>query len=177
MKKGATGFKGTTKIPWDKKIAYKFVVDGQWLVNDREPTENDNSGNVNNIYTAPSQPTPLENPVTVPTATVNGFAVEPKLNGHAEVATEVKLTPNGSAVAASDNGKPATMTSEKAVNTESSLPQMLSDLASTIAARHGTNSALQYVATGFGAAVHSVVGVDPINAQKVSYFSAPLNTF
>lgn len=46
-------------------------------------------------------------------------------------------------------------------------PQMLADLANTIVARDGTSSTLEYVASGLGAAMHSVVGVDPINIQKV----------
>lgn len=46
-------------------------------------------------------------------------------------------------------------------------PQLLSDLANTIVARDGTSSALDYVASGLGAAMHGVVGMDPINIQKV----------
>ena len=46
-------------------------------------------------------------------------------------------------------------------------PPLLSDLASTIAARDGTSSALDYVASGLGAAMHGAVGMDPINTQKV----------
>lgn len=63
-------------------------------------------------------------------------------------------------------------------------PQLLSDLANTIVARDGASSALDYVASGLGAAMHGVVGVDPINIQKVcksilimSILSAPFFSF
>lgn len=48
------------------------------------------------------------------------------------------------------------------------LPQLVSNLAETLAAREGTSSALGYVTSGLGVAIHSVVGVDPINANPVS---------
>lgn len=51
--------------------------------------------------------------------------------------------------------------------TPSGFPQLLSDLANTIVARDGTSSALDYVTSGLGAAMHGVVGMDPINTQKV----------
>ncbi|KAJ3892739.1 hypothetical protein GG344DRAFT_34106, partial [Lentinula edodes] len=62
LQKGEDGFKGTAEINWNEKITYKFVVDGQWVVNNQEPTEADNSGNVNNVRTAPEKPSaPLSN--------------------------------------------------------------------------------------------------------------------
>ena len=58
--------------------------------------------------------------------------------------------------------------SEQAPNASSTgLPQRLSDIADTIAARDGTSSALGYVSSGLGAAIHNVVGIDPINTQQV----------
>ncbi|KAJ3829073.1 carbohydrate-binding module family 48 protein, partial [Lentinula raphanica] len=56
LQKREDGFQGTAEINWNEKIAYKFVVDGQWVVNSQEPTEADNSGNVNNVFTAPEKP-------------------------------------------------------------------------------------------------------------------------
>ena len=49
------GFEAPVLIPWQDKIAYKFIVDGRWMTNDREPTEIDH-GFVNNVYTAPPSP-------------------------------------------------------------------------------------------------------------------------
>lgn len=45
--------------------------------------------------------------------------------------------------------------------------QMTSDVISAIAATEGTGSTLQYIASGIGAAIQSVVGIDPINPEKV----------
>ena len=49
------GFEAPVLIPWQDKIAYKFIVDGRWMTNDTEPTEIDH-GFVNNVYTAPQKP-------------------------------------------------------------------------------------------------------------------------
>ena len=49
-----------------------------------------------------------------------------------------------------------------------SLPQLVSSLASTMVARQGTSSALGYVASGIGAVINNVIGVDPINAGQVN---------
>ncbi|KAI9452936.1 hypothetical protein F5148DRAFT_1234721 [Russula earlei] len=53
------GFETPISIPWNDKIAYKFIVDGRWMTNDTEPTEIDH-GFVNNVYSAPSKPAPPE---------------------------------------------------------------------------------------------------------------------
>ncbi|KAK0191297.1 hypothetical protein F5146DRAFT_594575 [Armillaria mellea] len=58
LAKDGAGFKGSAQIPWDEKIAYKFIVDGEWSIAPSQPTETDSSGNVNNIYIAPSKPLP-----------------------------------------------------------------------------------------------------------------------
>lgn len=135
LQKGEDGFKGTAEINWNEKITYKFVVDGQWVVNNQEPTEADNSGNVNNVRTAPEKPSaPLS----------NGTHEEPK--------------PASEPAA----GKPTTP------GTPSILPQLVSDLAAIMAATDGTSSALGYVASGVGAAIQGVIGLDPINPDQVS---------
>ncbi|EIM85562.1 uncharacterized protein STEHIDRAFT_140162 [Stereum hirsutum FP-91666 SS1] len=64
----ANGFEAPVRIPWQDKITYKFIVDGHWVTSDREPTETDHGGFVNNVYTAPSRPEPpavVEEPPTV----------------------------------------------------------------------------------------------------------------
>ena len=53
------GFEAPIFIPWQDKIAYKFIVDGRWMSNNTEPTEIDH-GYVNNVYTAPPKPPPQE---------------------------------------------------------------------------------------------------------------------
>ncbi|KAK0490671.1 hypothetical protein IW261DRAFT_1433403 [Armillaria novae-zelandiae] len=70
LAKDSSGFKGSTQIPWDEKIAYKFIVDGEWSIAPSQPTETDSSGNVNNIYIAPSKPLPP--PTTMSKTTANG---------------------------------------------------------------------------------------------------------
>lgn len=124
--KEGDGFVGKTGIPWGEKLTYKFIVDGEWTTHPDQPTETDPSGNVNNIYKAPSEPK---------TATA---------------------TANGSAKGAS------------APNTETNV---LSDIATTIAAADGTSSALDYVTSGVGAALHSVIGVDPFGTERVRTLS------
>jgi hypothetical protein len=57
----ADGFEVPILIPWRDKIAYKFIVDGRWVTNDAEPTETDH-GFVNNVYTAPPNPTRVNAP-------------------------------------------------------------------------------------------------------------------
>ncbi|KAJ3797505.1 hypothetical protein GGU11DRAFT_68750 [Lentinula aff. detonsa] len=127
LQKREDGFKGTAELDSNEKIAYKFVVDGQWLVNNQEPTETDNSGNVNNVYLTPEK-----------------LSEAPRTNGILE---ESKLS------------------SENAV-----------DLATIIAATDGTSSALGYVASGVGAAIQGVIGIDPINPDQMSVKS-PVSPF
>lgn len=47
--------------------------------------------------------------------------------------------------------------------------QFISELADTIAARSGTSSAFEYVASGLGKTIHGVVGVDPVNCSQVRH--------
>jgi hypothetical protein len=61
------GFEGVTDIPWGQKIKYKFIVDGEWVVLEDQPTEVDPGGFVNNIYTAPAKP------VTLPSLETTSF--------------------------------------------------------------------------------------------------------
>lgn len=69
--------------------------------------------------------------------------------------------------AAKDIPETATGELEPEATAGGSLPQLVLDIAGTIAARDGTSTTLGYVASGLGAAIQSVVGVDPINADKV----------
>ncbi|KAF9534966.1 hypothetical protein CPB83DRAFT_879223 [Crepidotus variabilis] len=168
LKKTSTGFEGSAKIPWDQTIKYKFIVDGQWLVNRRLPIDVERgSGFVNNVYTAPARPAFVDTPAVLPPVSVNSNV--DKANGPIEAAAKGEKESNGHAVHENGNGNSAAASDKAGDKSEQTkvsgsprLPQLLSDLASTIVAGHGTNSAYQYVTSGFGAAVHSVVGVDPI---------------
>lgn len=55
-----------------------------------------------------------------------------------------------------------------------SLSQFIADFASTVAATDGTTSAAQYVASGVGAAIQGVIGIDPVNTQHVRTFPPSL---
>ncbi|KAA1466000.1 hypothetical protein DENSPDRAFT_887917 [Dentipellis sp. KUC8613] len=53
-----SGFEAPVHVPWGDKIAYKFIVDGRWTTTDSQETEADQSGFINNVYTAPPKPSP-----------------------------------------------------------------------------------------------------------------------
>lgn len=59
LPKGASGFVGNVRVPWNEKVPYKFIVDGKWVTRNDRPTELDGAGNLNNILIAPSKPTPI----------------------------------------------------------------------------------------------------------------------
>jgi hypothetical protein len=141
----------------------------------------DPGGFVNNIYTAPTKP------VILPALETTPFHVEAEkpaaieANSHgtngdsvvAEVAEKSEYTPqtllnHTQPLTGTTDGKIAGTEPKTSDTQTSGFPQLLSDLASTIAARDGTSSALAYVASGLGAAMHSAVGIDPINIPKVS---------
>jgi len=57
LTKTATGFVGTTNIPWNKKILYKYIVDGNWTLLYGRPIEVESkTGFVNHVYIAPPKP-------------------------------------------------------------------------------------------------------------------------
>jgi len=78
LTKTATGFEGRIRIPWDTKIKYKFIVDGEWLVREDQPAEMDPGGYLNNVYFSPKPPPPAvqENGVKEESgeAAINGTA-------------------------------------------------------------------------------------------------------
>jgi hypothetical protein len=190
MTKTPTGFVGTTKIPWGEKIKFKYVVDGKWVLHENQTTETDPGGFVNHVYTAPPAPPAQEAPSTAlnPEQAADSEVAdsaepdkdkEPIPNGHAKngdaAVTEPAEQPAGGIVET-----PAAEAAEEVKNNSDSepkasaiyppgYPQFLSDIADTIVARDGTSSTLDYVASGLGAAIHSVVGVDPINIQQVRH--------
>ncbi|KAG8910194.1 hypothetical protein FRC01_006473, partial [Tulasnella sp. 417] len=56
------------KLPYGEKIDYKYVVDGQWHVNEDFPTTYDWQGNINNYIVTPNEPEPVpEAPKSLPT--------------------------------------------------------------------------------------------------------------
>ncbi|KIK08488.1 carbohydrate-binding module family 48 protein, partial [Laccaria amethystina LaAM-08-1] len=103
LTKTPTGLEATVDIPWGHKIKYKFIVDGQWLVLEDQPTEVDPGGYVNNVYTAPPRPI---------TQHIEGVST----NGKAELAETER----------------ADSLSQAAAVTGPGFPQSLSDIASTV---------------------------------------------
>lgn len=153
--KNETGFHGSTFIPWDTKITYKFVVDSEWVCETTSPTETDASGYTNNVYTSPSKIL-AEPDVAVAT---NGSVAEDKNSSSAPVVAD----PSSEAKSVD-----TTATGEAAAEPGVTISQLASDFVDTIVARDGTSSALGYVTSALGAAIQSQIGVDPINGEKVS---------
>ncbi|EJD01256.1 uncharacterized protein FOMMEDRAFT_135492 [Fomitiporia mediterranea MF3/22] len=56
LNKSDTGFTTSVAVPWDSKILYKFIVDGNWLNHPNQPIETDSNGNVNNVLHTPTKP-------------------------------------------------------------------------------------------------------------------------
>ncbi|KAK9895880.1 carbohydrate-binding module family 48 protein [Cystobasidium minutum MCA 4210] len=44
-------FIATVELPYNTKIAYKYIVNGNWMTNPEEQTETDAAGNTNNVFT------------------------------------------------------------------------------------------------------------------------------
>ncbi|EKM59599.1 carbohydrate-binding module family 48 protein, partial [Phanerochaete carnosa HHB-10118-sp] len=59
-------FEGAVPVPWGRKVAYKYVVDGRWTTTDDQPTEWDPQGFVNNVYSAPARPATPQPPAPEP---------------------------------------------------------------------------------------------------------------
>jgi len=83
LPRSTAGFEGVIKVPWGRKVAYKYIVDGRWTCTDDQPTELDSIGNLNNVFTSPARPStpnvvaPLPTP-TQPAGQVNGFLATAK---------------------------------------------------------------------------------------------------
>ncbi|KAL0070961.1 Cruciform DNA binding protein [Marasmius tenuissimus] len=142
LSKQDSSFKGTVKVPWNEKIAYKFVVDGQWVVNDREPTERDSAGNLNNVYVAPEKPAQVK------------------------AEEQVKAPADGEKITGAPTQESKSDSATSAVSQDPA-PVAFSELKQTVVAAEGTSSTLEYLASGVGAAIRGVFGVDPINADKI----------
>ncbi|KIO30523.1 carbohydrate-binding module family 48 protein [Tulasnella calospora MUT 4182] len=68
MEKTLAGFSAKVKLPYGQKVDYKYVVDGQWAVNEDFPTTYDWQGNINNYIITPNEPEPVpELPKALPT--------------------------------------------------------------------------------------------------------------
>lgn len=131
-----TGFEGTTQIPWEQKIKYKFIVDGIWLVHEDQPTEVDYGGFVNNTYTAPAKPVilPSLESTSLPLGAEKSIAAEANnhtTNGDSVVA-EVVDKPEYTPQPLPKQAQSLTGTDGKCQRDPSDLPHLLSDLASTV---------------------------------------------
>lgn len=140
-------------------------MDSFWVCEATSPTEPDNVGNVNNVYTSPPKPVEV---VRAPDATaVTNGAVSEKT----EPAAPAVADPSEAKVsdAAPSEGTTVTGEDQTPAPEDATFSQFASDLVDTIVARDGTSSALGYVASAVGAAIQSQIGVDPINSAKVSF--------
>ncbi len=131
----------------------------------------DPGGFVNHVYTAPPAPPATEAPPAAPPTepVVQSAAIEetPAADTPAENVPEVVADSSEQAAEVVPETEQLTDSKQAPNASSTGLPQILSDIADTIAARDGTSSALGYVSSGLGAAIHNVVGIDPINTQQV----------
>ncbi|KAF5393711.1 hypothetical protein D9757_000303 [Collybiopsis confluens] len=134
------GYRGKIEVKWGEKILYKYIVDGEWVPDIQQPTEVDSAGNTNNVFIAPTKPARASH------ANGNGIINESK--------PTLESTPGEPEIAQGTSSR--------------TLPQLVSDLATTIAATDGTSSAFNYLVSGVGAAIHGVIGIDPINPDQLS---------
>ncbi|KAL5487867.1 CRP1 [Sanghuangporus weigelae] len=58
LQRSESGFTGSVAVPWDTKVLYKFIVNGNWVTHPSQPTETDAAGFVNNVVHAPTKPAP-----------------------------------------------------------------------------------------------------------------------
>ncbi|KAG1715973.1 hypothetical protein ID866_1197 [Astraeus odoratus] len=158
--KGDTGFHGTVKLPWGKKIAYKFIVDDHWQCLSDKPTEDDGNGNINNILYVPQKPLSSQtgaSPVVVaPTIisglmSVNGGSHGTK--GNTSRLSVSRMPPGG--LPSLDEPSPAgdgpVKFFDRAANSD------LSSITDTLKA--GTSAAIEYATSGLGALVHGATTI------------------
>jgi Glycogen recognition site of AMP-activated protein kinase len=137
-------FSTTLKFPWESRILFKYIVDGQWVTSRHEKTETDANGNVNNVFRVPPKPEP---------------------NPTAPAPTAVK-TETASAPAPSEpEPQPVTATSVKDAVVET-LTSVKDSVLATVGA-HLPN-VTGNVASAVGAVITTATGVDPVSAPKVS---------
>lgn len=51
-----TGFSASVRVPWNSTVAYKYLVDGKWALDETKPRIIEPEGYVNNVYVVPSRP-------------------------------------------------------------------------------------------------------------------------
>ncbi|KAL5530238.1 CRP1 [Sanghuangporus sanghuang] len=73
LQRTESGFTGSVAVPWDTKILYKFIVNGNWVTHANQPTETDAAGFVNNVVHTPTKPAPQP----VPADSAKKEAAEP----------------------------------------------------------------------------------------------------
>ncbi|KAJ7507451.1 hypothetical protein B0H11DRAFT_1967129 [Mycena galericulata] len=156
--KNETGFHGSTLIPYGTKIAYKYVVDSDWVCENTTPTEADAAGHLNNVYTSPPKPW-VEPAASDVAGTANGSATEEKA---------LSITPAVADSSKETKSEEPTVTGEAAAQAGATFSQLASDFVDTVVARDGTTSALGYVTSALGATIQSQIGVDPINGEKTA---------
>ncbi|KAL5508072.1 CRP1 [Sanghuangporus vaninii] len=73
LQRSESSFTGSVAVPWDTKILYKFIVNGNWVTHANQPTETDAAGFVNNVVHTPTKPAPAP----VPADSARKEAAEP----------------------------------------------------------------------------------------------------
>jgi len=74
LEKKGESFEKTVKLPVDKKVLYKFVVDGSWKTDETKPTETDSQNIANNVL-HPKDILPAAVSSTISTVTPNATTV------------------------------------------------------------------------------------------------------
>ncbi|OCB90855.1 hypothetical protein A7U60_g1879 [Sanghuangporus baumii] len=85
LQRSESGFTGSVAVPWDTKILYKFIVNGNWVTHANQPTETDAAGFVNNVVHTPTKPAPQP----VPADSAKKEAAEPVATASERPKTEV----------------------------------------------------------------------------------------
>lgn len=73
----STGFTTSVKVPWNSTVAYKYFVDGKWMLDETKPRMVEPEGYVNNVYVVPSKPfRPTSESTGVPNGDSDATALE-----------------------------------------------------------------------------------------------------
>ncbi|KAL9597160.1 MAG: hypothetical protein Q9219_005326 [cf. Caloplaca sp. 3 TL-2023] len=76
LDKQGEGFAKRVELPLGQKIAYKFVVDGNWTTDPTAPQEDDGASNVNNVLTPDQITKPENSPHEPQSAMMSGVSAE-----------------------------------------------------------------------------------------------------
>lgn len=160
----STGYFSTTvPVPYGEKVAYKYVVDGQWMTREDEAKEwgmfaffaveersltdvsADSAGNMNNVYTAPhapkvSEPTaPTSPPTQSRTLPTSGVVSSPVAPSTSTQTTESRRSIDQRVPEQTSHVQ--TLASQPAVNTTSSADKSATSVSNTTSPSSRTEDA------------------------------------